>query len=220
MSAAGPDCRHARLHIGAEPRPLPPEIAAHLETCAECRRFRDETLALDDRLRAALELPLTRFRKHAPPARRFALAASVVLALLVAGGLWVLRPQSALAGEVVEHVTHEADSWEMRVQLPASAVADVLAQAGVKFDASMPVVYAMPCEFRGYVVPHLVVQTANGPMTVMLLAHEKVSKRTEFSENGYRGVLLPAGSGSVAVLMRDGVVPAAVAEKIVSEVRF
>jgi hypothetical protein len=238
MSAAGPDCRHVRLHIGAEPRSLPPEIAAHLETCAECRRFRDETLALDDRLRAALELPLTRFRgsappadfrqsappaefrQSAPPARRFALAASVVLALLAAGGLWVFRPQPALAGEIVEHVTHEAGSWEMREQLPASAIADVLAQAGVKFDASLPVVYAMPCEFRGHVVPHLVVQTANGPMTVMLLANEKVAKRTEFSENGFHGALLPAGNGSVAVLMRDAVIPAAVVDEIVSEVRF
>jgi hypothetical protein len=220
MSAAPPDCRHARLHIGAEPRSLPPEIAAHLETCAQCRRFRDETLALDERLRAALELPLTRFRKHAPPARRFALAASVVLALLVAGGLWVFRPQSALAGEIVEHVTDEAGSWDKRERLPASAVADVLAKAGVKFDASLPVVYAMPCEFRGHVVPHLVVQTPNGPMTVMLLAHERVSKRTEFSEGGFHGVLLPAGNGSVAVLMRDGVIPAAVADEIVGEVRF
>jgi hypothetical protein len=220
MSAAGPDCRHARLHIGAEPRSLPPEITAHLETCAQCRRFREETLALDDRLRAALELPLARFRRHVPPVRRFALAASVVLALLVAGGLWVFRPQSALAGEVVEHVTHEAGSWQMRERLPASAVAAVLAQAGMKFDSSLPVVYAMPCEFRGHVVPHLVVQTANGPMTVMLLAHEQVPKRTEFSESGFRGVLLPAGRGSVAVLMHDGVVPAAVADQIASEVRF
>jgi hypothetical protein len=90
----------------------------------------------------------------------------------------------------------------------------------VKFDAALPVVYAMPCEFRGHVVPHLVVQTPNGPMTVMLLAHERVSKRTEFSEGGFHGVLLPAGNGSVAVLMRDGVIPAAVADEIVGEVRF
>ena len=49
-----------------------------------------ETVAIDGRVRAALELPLTKFRKAAPPpARRFALAASVVLALLIGGGFWL-----------------------------------------------------------------------------------------------------------------------------------
>ena len=68
MSAA-PDCRHARLHIGAAPQHLPPEVTSHIATCADCSRFRDETLALDGRVRSALEVPLPRFRERAPPAR-------------------------------------------------------------------------------------------------------------------------------------------------------
>jgi hypothetical protein len=222
MSTANPDCRHARLQIGADPQGLAPEVAAHLAACAECSRFRAETLALDARLKAALELPLPQFRKAAarPPARRFALAASVLLALFVAGGFWLLRPQPALAGDVLEHVLHEAGSWDQRRLLPASAVADVLHTAGVEFDTSLPVVYAMACQFHGHRVPHLVVQTENGPMTVLLLAHEKVTRRTGFSENGYHGVLLPAGGGAVAVLMRGGQVPEAVVGSIVNGVRW
>ena len=96
----------------------------------------------------------------------------------------------------------------------------MLQKAGVNFDISMPVVYAMACPFRGRAVPHLVVQTANGPMTVMLLAHEKVAARQEFSEEGYRGLLLPAGEGSVAVLMQNGIVPEAIAAELVSGVRW
>ena len=57
-------------------------------------------------------------------------------------------------------------------------------------------------------------------MTVMLLAHEKVAARTEFSEDGYRGVLLPAGEGSVAVLARDGAVPERSPTRCVSAVRW
>ena len=59
-----------------------------------------------------------------------------------------------------------------------------------------------------------------GPMTVMLLAHEKVAGAQEFAEGGYRGVLLPAGEGSVAVLVRDGKMPDAVATKTLSGVRW
>ena len=186
MSAAGPDCRHARLHIGARPQDLPPEVTAHLATCADCRRFRDETLALDGRVRSrARGAAATVSRARPAGAARFALAASVVLALLVAGGFWFLNPQPALAGEVAEHVVHEAGSWDMREPLSADAVGAVLRQAGVEFDSTMPVVYAMACPFRGRRVPHLVVQTSDGPMTVMLLPHEKVAARTEFSEHGY-----------------------------------
>ena len=215
------ECRHARIAIGGEPHGLAPEVAAHLATCAACRQFHTETLALDARVRAALELPLTGFRKAAPPpARRFALAASVVLAMLVGGGFWLVWPQRALAGEVIEHVSHEGGSWNAHDVLPASALAAVLQKAGVHFDTSMPVVYASPCPFRGRPVPHLVVQTANGPMTVMLLAHEKVASRQEFSEGGYQGVLLPAGEGSVAVLMRNVAVPDALVTQVVSGVRW
>jgi hypothetical protein len=193
----------------------------HLAGCPACRQFHAETLALDGRLRAALELPLAKFRKPAfAPARRFALAASVVFAMMLGGGFWLLGSQNALAGEVVEHVRHEGSSWEAHQVLSGSALADVLQQAGVKFDSSMSVVYASACPFRGHRVPHLVVQTAEGPLTVMLLAHEKMRDRQEFAENGYRGVLVPAGSGSIAILSRGGDVPDEVAAKLVSGVRW
>lgn len=220
MTGASPGCRHARLHIGGAPGELPPEVQAHLETCAECRRFRDETGALDTRLQAALQLPLSGFRAAAPRRSRFALAASVLLGLFLAGGVWMFKTPPALAGELVEHVTHEAASWDMHTQVPAAAVADVLHAAGVEFDTSLPVVYASACPFHGERIPHLVVQTADGPLTVMLLPHEKVSRRTEFAEHGIRGVLLPAGAGSVAVLARHGAVSEPVAREIVSAARW
>jgi anti-sigma factor RsiW len=221
MSLHDENCRHARIAIGGEPHAPSAEVSAHLETCAACRQFLAETLALDGRVRAALEVPLTKFRTSAPSsARRFALAASVLLAMIAGAGFWLLAPSAALAGEVLEHVRHESGSWGAHEVLSGSALADVLQEAGVKFDTSMPVVYAMACPFRGRRVPHLVVQTADGPMTVMLLAHEKVDSRQEFSEDGYHGVLLPAGEGSVALLMQNGQVPEAVATEVVSGVRW
>jgi hypothetical protein len=214
-------CRHVRLAIGGDPQDLAPEVREHLAGCAACRQFHAETLALDARLRSALELPLAKFRKSTPaPARRFALAASVLLAMVIGGVFWTLGSQNALAAEVVEHVKHEAGSWEAHEVLPESTLAAVLKEAGVEFDGSMPVVYASACLFRGHDVPHLVVQTSGGPLTVMLLAHEKVGERQEFAEDGYRGVVVPAGSGSVAILARGGKVPDDVATKLLSGVRW
>jgi hypothetical protein len=221
MSAAAPECRQARLHIGADPHHLPADIVAHVEGCAACRRFRDETLSLDGRVHAALDLPLAQFRR-AVVARtpRFALAASVVLALIVAGGFWMFRPATALAGEVVTHVEEEADSWNSHENLQAAQVAEILRTAGAQFDSPYPVVYGYPCPFKGHRVAHLVLQTPRGTMTVMLIPHERVRRRTEFARDGLSGVLLPAGSGSVALLTRDGEIPDALADEIVSRVHW
>jgi hypothetical protein len=201
------DCKHARLAIGGEPGHLPPDVVQHVSGCAECTRFRDETLAMEGRLKAALELPLHRFRKPAQGVtapRRFALAASVMLALLVGAGAWLFRPSTALADEVIEHVLHEPGSWQEHRPLSPDEIAAVLTKAGVRYDSKLPVVYASPCPFRGRIVPHLVVQTATGPVTVMLLEHEQTTQRSSFSEGGYHGVLLPAGVGSIAVIAPDG----------------
>jgi hypothetical protein len=220
VSAADLSCHAVRLAIGAEPQSPSPEVEAHLANCAACSRFREETLMLDRQVRAALELPLSEFRRPAMlPVRRYALAASVMLGLLIAAGMWIVLPQPALAGEVVEHVLHEPGSWDNEAA-SAGDVAAVLAAAGVEFDSKLPIVYAAPCPFRGRRIAHFVVQTASGAMTVMLLPHETVSRRREFSEDGMHGVLLPAGGGSVAVLARDGEVPERLADEIVSAVRW
>jgi len=219
MSSTAPDCRHARLHIGAAPHELPSEVEAHVAGCGECARFLGETRTLDGRVRSALEVPLARFRPRAAPARRFALAASVVLALMISAA-WLLGPQRVLAGEVVSHIEHEASSWDHQQPLSPPEFAAVLKEAGVEIDASIPVVYAAACPFRGRRVPHFVVSTASGPVTVMLLAHEKVRIRTRFSESGMQGVLLPVRDGSVAVVTRSGEAPESLAEEIAARVRW
>ena len=65
------------------------------------------------------------------------------------GGFWLFSPQTALAGEVVDHVVHEAVAGSAHEALSAAELGAVLRQAGVTFDTSMPVVYAMACPFRG-----------------------------------------------------------------------
>lgn len=216
------DCRQARLAIGADPRHVPAEIRLHVDACPACRKFHEEMLGMESRVEAALQLPLHRFRdarSKPAPRQRFALAASLLVAVLVGTGAWLFRPQTALAEEVVEHVRHEAGSWDLQRRLDSGEIEAVLTKAGVRFDSSMPVVYASPCLFHGHVSPHLVVQTENGPVTVMLLASEKVARRQEFSEGGFAGVLLPAGEGSVAVLTRGGAVSRTTVAAVLSAIR-
>jgi hypothetical protein len=69
-------------------------------------------------------------------------------------------------------------------------------------------------------VPHLVIQTASGPVTVMVLLHEHVARSKRFDEQGYRGVIVPvAGHGSLAVLTRGASVDSAAVERIARRVQ-
>ena len=59
------------------------------------------------------------------------------------------------------------------------------------------------CFFRGRLVPHLIVRTTEGPVTVMILPEERVGAPEHFDEGGYRGVVIPDNDhGSIAVLSR------------------
>jgi Protein of unknown function (DUF3379) len=140
--------------------------------------------------------------KHKRP-RLFAFAASLAAALLVGFTLWLSRPPETLAAEIVAHVEGEPNSWSKTEPVSAQRLAAVLRKSGVKLGAGMqPVVYANSCWFRGHFVPHFVVTTQDGPVTVMILAHEQVQATQQFNEGGYSGLLVPAPTGGVAVVSR------------------
>ena len=204
------NCDEARLLIGADPGVTTTALEEHLRGCAACAGFHRETRALDADIRRALEHPpdLARSRspRRRPPAwRQWALAASVALAAFVALGVWVLRPSDTLAREVAAHVQGEPESWLATEHVTAAGIEHALRGAGVQFAiTSERVRYAQSCWFRGHYVPHLVLETARGQVTVLLLRHEHVSARRAFHEAGMSGVIVPAERGSIAVLARGG----------------
>ena len=229
----------ARLLIGAEPHAPPsPELSEHLAGCADCSRFQREMVTLDANIRRALEgapvggaasptasvTPITSAR----PAQKekptnvwsgWALAASVaVVSVLV---IWALRPSDTLAHDLVAHVEYESDSWTSKQAAPTASVTDTLAKAGIALDMSSDkVMYARTCLFRGHRVPHLVVSTSRGPVTVLVLRDEKVAHRTNFHEDGMTGVITPAPHGSIAVLALGTANVDAVAEQVQQSVRW
>jgi len=203
------NCAEARLLIGANPRDRTPALEEHLRACESCRTYHHEMIMFDDKIRRALSYGVmipprsAASKPHSPPLR-WALAASLVIGLGAAAVLWTLQPVDALAIEVVAHVAAEPDSWSRIAPLPKAELDPVLRQAGIMLDTTAgDVVYARTCEFRGRTIPHFVVRTAEGPVTVLVLAGETVPFRRHFSEEGYAGVLVPASSGgAVAVLAR------------------
>jgi hypothetical protein len=222
------DCTQYRRAVLADPQAESPELAEHLAHCQECPAYRERLLRFEGRLTRALRIDaqVSRTRAEVPRLRVWrngwlAMAASLVVALLV-GTLWLGAPRASLAADVVAHMAGEPEAWARTdVAVPAVDLASVLAEAHMRLrpDAVM-VSYAQSCLFRGRHVPHLVVQTDMGPVTVMVLVHENVTAARTFDEGGYRGTIVPVpGHGSIAVLVKGDEGDLAQVESVAARVK-
>ncbi len=219
------NCLEFRRRVGAEPAADDRELAAHRAGCAACARYQDELLALDALLLRALQVDLPRAAPRpaaAPPRLRWmALAASLLLAVAVGFGLWVSSPRPSLAREVMGHVLHEPFALQAAGAVDAASIEGILGPTGTRLQPGLgDVTFAANCLFEGRVVPHLVVQMEQGPVTVLLLEHRRVSEPTRLAEQGYAGVVLPAPRGSIAIVGRELTDLDAVAKQVFEAVEW
>ena len=220
------NCLDYQHNLQTEPHRPTTEMQAHAQSCAACAAWTQQMHAFDAGIKRALQINVPPAREPSLPRsamiapRRFALAASVLGAIALATLGWFWFPRATLAAEVIEHVELEPQSWVRRDSIPQAALDGVLKRSGVSAHfAPGSVTYAQNCWFRGHLVPHLVVRDARGAVTVLLLAAEQVSAKASFDEDGYRGVILPVGKGSIAVLARDEMRVEEVADQMLQALR-
>ena len=224
------NCVDVRRALAAEPARRTPELDAHLAGCAACATYATEMARLEATIRRALQVPVPVAGARATgssrrPLRWAALAASLVGAAILSAALWSLYPREVLASALVGHMAHEPQS-RRRSDVPVApgALDYVLKRSGVTLAPDAPLVsYAQSCWFRGWFVPHLVVQTPDGPMTVMVLPHERVAKPATVDEGGYHVIIVPVAHGAIAVLTQGPVAAAsvdAVVARVAAAVRF
>jgi hypothetical protein len=234
-------CAALRRSLLADPGHMDGAVRAHLGRCAECAAWAHALSEFERRLGRAMQLRTAAVvaadvvaepaafpgsgarRRRVPRGRWVALAASLVAAVAAATILMLAIPRQSLAHDVVLHMAAEPQAWATTdVAVPAASLAAVLDDAGMRLkpDAGL-VSYANSCGFRGHQVPHLVVQTVHGPVTVMVLRHESPAQRVRFDDQGYRGIIVPVpGHGSLAVLAHDQSMDAAMVDAIAARVRL
>ena len=225
-------CEEYRQTIGADP--AYDGGAEHLRGCEACREYRSVMLALDASITQALAIdvpelempelpgvseetvvPLPRRRPAAPV--WLAMAATIAIAAILGVRMLGIGVQyESLADEVLAHLDHEpaalrvtdavVSDARLHAVVPAS-VADLGRDAGL-------ITYAQSCIINGKTIPHLVIQGAKGPVTVLLMPEEEIGAAIELSGENVKGIILPVGRGSVAFIgaageqldtIRDGV---------------
>jgi len=224
------ECKQYRAALLADPAATTADMRAHAAACPACAQFTRRIEAFEARLTRAMRLPLP-----VPPAARpsrptvarrrhwVAIAASLIGAAGASALLWLAVPRSSLADDVVIHMAGEPDAWRRTpIAVPPAALDAVMQDAHMRLSATAAgfVSYASSCAFRGHQVPHLVVQDASGPVTVMVLVHEAARSADNFDEQGYRGEILPVpGHGAIAVLTRNQNLDAAALDRIALQLR-
>jgi hypothetical protein len=87
------------------------------------------------------------------------------------------------------------------VKVPDEHLLDVVPANIASLDHSAGLItYAETCPIGGYDVPHLVIQGQHGPITIMLLPHQKISAAIPLNDANSHGVILPVGDGSIAII--------------------
>jgi hypothetical protein len=133
----------------------------------------------------------------------FAIAATVVLATSIS-----LRTSSlfqtyeSLAEEVLAHLDHEPGSLRITdVAVTEQRLARVVPASLASFERGTSLItYAQSCVINGNEVPHLVIQGQYGPVTILLMPEERVSESTPLDGETVKGVILPVGNGSIAII--------------------
>lgn len=195
--------------------------SGHVHGCADCQAFNSDILALDERIRAAMELSVPELRMpelpdldaqtvvSLPTRRRittpawFAVAATVLLAVFV--GVRSLdpgTPEVSLESQVLAHVDHEPMALlPSNTPVNDSKLQQVVPTnlATMNHDTGL-ITFAETCPINGHQIPHLVLQGKTGPITILLLPNEKISETKILDGDNVHGVIVPVGNGSVAII--------------------
>jgi hypothetical protein len=130
------------------------------------------------------------------------MAAAVVLAVGAAAFLWgALQRDSALADVAVAHLAHEPYALASRAVVSGEEVRAMFERAGTPLvGAPRAVNYLQLCPLEDGQAVHMVVQEADGPVTVMYVAKRVEPARTVFERHGVKGRLVPMGDGTLVLL--------------------
>ncbi len=133
----------------------------------------------------------------------FAVAATVVLAMSISLRMSdMFQSHDSLAEEVLAHLDHEPYALRVTdVPVPDERLARVVPVSTAVFDRDASLItYAQPCIINGKTAPHLVIQGQRGPVTIILMAEERLGKAVPLDGDNVKGVILPVGNGSIAII--------------------
>lgn len=206
------NCLDFRRLVLVDPRQMSEEARAHALECTACRETLEKQREADDKLFAALQVPVPDGladrilvqRGHEPSRRRWAWAIAATVLLTTSLGLIGRRflAIDPLGVEAIEHVAHEPQSFTTIHAIGNDYLPVVLAEQGLSASVALgQVSYARICPMDGRTARHVVIRMAEGPVTLFLMPDDPNKRRRSVTEaGGMAAVTMPAEKGTVAIV--------------------
>jgi hypothetical protein len=107
-----------------------------------------------------------------------------------------------LEEQVLAHVDHEPMALlPSNTPVSDSRLANAVPSRVATMNRDVGLItFANFCSINGKDVPHLVMQGKRGPITILLMPYEKVAEPSTLNGVNIRGVILPVGDGSIAIV--------------------
>lgn len=203
------NCLEFRSAALADPRRLDPDAARHVEGCAQCREFLARGLDAEAQLAKALRVPVpeglhARLLQRKPvrrPLQWLALAAGVLIVAALAFLAGTPRNDPlALAG--IDFVMYEeAQAIADAKPTDPEVLAGVARAMGVSLHEQLGEIrYVGTCPFAGSIAHHVLVKSPLGKVTLLLIPQKPLSSRVAAAAHGLEAAIVPAPSGSVAII--------------------
>lgn len=229
------NCLEFRREKLADPRRLSREALAHIGECAACRGFAIEVNENEERIAAALAVPVpeglteriilrrkTGARSGFSP-RLWALAATVVLTFAFGFQQWKDAGSQEYARLAIEHVMHEPESFTTTRSADPELFRRVMHTFGGEMQASLGKVRFMKlCPVPEGTGWHIVFETEDGKLaTLILIPAKRMKSDSEQAQvGGWNAVARPGGQGFYAVITDSPETLGKVDEMVRSRVRW
>jgi hypothetical protein len=218
------NCFEARRRLLASPRHRAADLEAHLAECAQCSRLTSQLANHDQDIAEAALVPVPDALAHRvlrarrpQPMRRYAIAALIVVASSLLGlalppmwDAWTQAPSVQALGPT--HPAIAAISFVVEQQ-PAlleegragdpAIMAEGLKRLGLSMKAGVTVDYVGKCYMPETDCDHIVLNTPDGQVSVILVPDYPVSGRVIVADRRMTALLSPAGTGGYIVVAQS-----------------
>lgn len=143
-------------------------------------------------------------KKHRQQLRNWFIG-STAASLLIALSIYLFTPatmdSSQLAQNVISHVHNDTHALDVRMDVPKSSIDTMLASYGGRLNGPIgKVSFLGRCIVGSATGIHLVLNTPQGLVTVILLPSQAISQPSTLADSHYHGILYPSEKGSIAII--------------------
>lgn len=210
------NCMDFQRALNADPRGLSESARAHARNCPACTQRLVRQMNLEAQLHAASQVSPSvgiedrilfkiRIGQQRRQQQLVAMVSSVVVGLAAVMSLsWSLsRPthvSTDLAAIAVEHVLQEPQHLQETAYIAPAKLSELLALVGARAHGSLPVTYANYCDLPNGKGGHIVLATAHGRVTLMLIPNAQTRVMQRRIQNGMIAEVYGARLGSYSLV--------------------